>query len=318
MGIFHLHVLPGTPVIRLFPGSVQVGCDPGSEVIFSGLSPEQELWLMHLAARPLNTLAGYSSVPRACDVPDECVELAVRLVDAGFACVNSDQGLRVHCERVEGPVIDALECGIRRGIISSFTINDGRCSDFVSWPERFWAHGGAASQGVRDYLENVFPVLSRPVDGRRDIELVCVSLLEETGSASALVLDGVTRLMVFFGQNEVLLGPLLTAQSPICPLCCVHWVHDRRDGVAQRAGVELRPLARIHPRVYAQCVVELDTLLSDFSAAFHGGRLPSVLSSWQSRVRRIDSSGRCEDFHISPHPLCGCAGGRVQPFLPLR
>lgn len=312
-----LHAVAGTPFIRLYPGSVQIGCDPGSELILTGLTETQERWLLSIASPHKHALASYSPSPQLQPVPPNCREIATQLVQSGYACFQNDSGIRLHCQRLEEPIIAAVESALSDNLLASFTISDPRCCDYSSWHERAYANGVAVAAGVRRHLERLFPAVSRPTVREHDLEIITQSLLED-GSDTAAFLSGLApRLMVYLGQNSAIVGPLLFPDSPICTYCCAHWIHEMRSGIAQRPHHDAVSLPRLNPRLSARVTLEISDIISAFATYHYSGEISPQLSVWQQQFRHVTADGRVRDEVICAHPACGCAAGFTQPFVPL-
>lgn len=312
-----LHAVSGTPFIRLYPGSVQIGCDPGNELIFTGLSESQEKWLLSIAPQHKRGLTTYSPAPRMQQVPPSCRELAAQLAQSGYACLRNDSGIRLHCQRIEEPIIAAVEGALSANLLASFTISDLRCSDHSSWSERSFANGVAVSAGVRQHLERLFPTVSRPTSTIHDLEIVTLSLVEDASDTCAFVAGSSPRLMVYLGQNSAIIGPLIFPDSPICAYCCAHWIHEMRCGVAQRPHREVAPLPRLNPCLSARVTLEVSSIIRAFASYHRSGDISAQLNAWQQQFRYVSADGSVRDEVVRAHPACGCAAGFAQPFIPL-
>lgn len=309
---------PGTPVIRLFPGSIQIGCDPGEEVIFSGLSIEQEDWLLTLAAhaqpRPLSRLAPQEDI----SVPDGCETIAQTLKGSGYCVTSNDSGLRLNVHQMEEPLFLALMSAIDAGVVSTVRIHDKRLADsasFHGWWNRLTGESIAVCS--RRILEQNYPDLRLPDGSGVDLEMMAISLFDELASVHQFMHVDIPRFYVHCGQRCAVLGPLVSPDSSICPYCVAHWIADLRRGSAQLAVKEHTTLPSMPMRLVLSSALIVEDFLKEYYGFLRNPLASKPSLSWCDRMVRVSADGRSEVIPVSAHRACGCSAEKGTPFPPL-
>lgn len=303
-----MRLFTGTSVFRLFPGTVQIGTDPGAEVIFSGLTPAQEAWLLECAR--------LSQQPRAFEIktrhnrlliPSDCRELAQRLMSSGLGYHLDDYGLSVRVHRLEEPVLLALEMTIGNGCVSQCNVRDSRSPSlsaftYTAVPQRYeyidvWAH---------DHLRALFPELPRPLFSSCELEIRSTPLSQMFCEDFDFLSLPVPRLMVGIGQTRTFIGPILSADSELCPLCVSLWISEERTGACPQTWEEEVATPVLNPTMKMAAALHIASLVEGFHHALRSSTRESFVEHWQHTVLLVDSSGHVEKRFISPHPQCQC------------
>lgn len=308
-----MRLLPGTAVIRLFPGAIQVGTDPGYELLLSGLSPTQEEWLMRCGrdaegrgSRRRHTPPPASQIAARFQVPSECEEIAERLISLGLAHHCGDSGLRLRVSRVEEPTLLAVEYGLSAGTISSCLIDDPRPTGSVPFARSHDQHGTRyVDAWAMSHLEELFEGLPKPMLSGHDLEVRTIPMHQTLCEDLDVFSFPSPRLNVRVGQVSAVIGPLMTRTSPLCPLCLALISHDRRRGVIalelsheQSTSMAL-PLKLETTRLLAGFFRDYrDAMLADRLSAFH--------QVWETQTIHVDAQGRSWGEPVHAHPECNC------------
>lgn len=312
-----MRLLTGTQVLRLYPGCVQVGTDPGHEIVLSGLSVDQEEWLVECGQRSAPPPPMGRTSRETLAIPHNCAQIAQHLMDAGLAHHYSGDGLSVLVSRVEEPVLMGLEGALSTGSVSHCRVIDPRPSDRLSFT---YARAGATDtpvdQWAMAYFEQLYPELPRPTCSSFDVEIRSVPLDQTFCEDPNLLSLPVPRLVVCVGQLSTHIGPILTSDGVVCPLCVSTWNAEQRHGVWPQSWAEhcYAPQLSFHMKLEAAQVI------ARFLSSYHQARLNGtdglVRNLWAQRVVTVDSQGEVTSRAIAPHPDCQCQRNRDPLFAP--
>lgn len=302
-----MRLLPGTSVIRLYPGSVQVGTDPGHEVVFSGLLESQEEWLLSCTQPVCVPACSRVQAKMRIPVPDNCQKLAERLIREGFGYQCDESGLRVLVCRVEEPTLMGLEAAIGHGSIELCAFSDERPTSGIAFThEHISAHHDRMDRWASEHMDVLFPDLPLPLFSDFDLELRSVPLNQTFCEDPEIFTASCPRLIIRVGQVSSMIGPLLTESSPVCPLCIALWTNDDRRGVAPQDWYQ----ASYSPRINHRMKLEAAAIISDFLDAYCGARRQMRTQSfhdlWSTRVIRIDHWGNSRVEQVGTHPDYHC------------
>lgn len=308
-----MRLLAGTSVFRLFPGSVQVGTDPGHELIFTGLTDEQEEWLKALGLasesdralyrrRSLDPHLTYARVP----IPVECQDLAQEIVASGLGIHCDAASVSVKVERLEEPILMALEEAIASGAVRECLIDDPRPVSAVAFTTAFCPESGRrVDTWAMSHLEGLFPELPLPrlsghnvvIQGVPFSQSYCPSFPESLQSPV---------LLVHVGQVCASVGPLIVPDGKLCALCVSMFFADQRRGVFPQSWDAVQPSARTLPAVKWEVCRIIADFLKEHDRAFSKGTLSDFLEGWSHRLLCVDQQGSCQTLRIENHDDCHC------------
>lgn len=306
----------GIAVIHRAPGVVQVGTDWGRELLFDGLTPAHEQWLLALGRAASLSPFPYSRTLLAPAPPPGSLSLQIALRHAGYAQPLPARSPGIVFQGVESAICPAIDMALSTGILGKLSIDDPRPygRDLV---EALGPQGiGATRQaGIGAYFQRRYPDLECSSSRVCDLKIVTCARSLDHGLLGQLLTSEEWHLPILIGERGVIVGPLVIPGEYACARCLALHMSGRDPAlVAAELSTAHLPLPRLSAMTQARLTLILGQFFEDFARMWRRrGRVGDALLPLAGTAIAVLPDGNAVYHEVPPHPECGCIVTSVIP-----